>query len=283
MSEPLPTLAEACRLGKARLAGYTESARIDAEYLLAFVTGLDRSHFRAHPERPLEAAAWTHFQRLIEQRRQSLPVAYLTGERGFMDWRLQVDARVLIPRPETEHLVEAALEQPAQSVLDLGTGSGCIAIALAKAWPEARVDAVDESADALAVAQANIDRIGVPQIRLLQGAWYQPVTGQRYDLIVSNPPYIADHESHPDQGDAQHEPRGALRAGPTGLEAIEQIIHGAADHLLEGGRLWLEHGYRQGPAVRQRLGAAGFVAIDTRMDFTGHERITGGCWPEMNA
>lgn len=282
MNETRPTLGEAFRIGKARLAECVESAGIDAEHLLAFVTGLDRSAFRAHPERPLEATAWADFQRLIEQRRQSLPVAYLIGERGFMDWQLHVDARVLIPRPETEHLVEAALEQPAQSVLDLGTGSGCVAIALAKAWPEAQIDAIDCSADALAVAQININRADA-SIRLLHGSWYAPLTDERYDLIVSNPPYIGDDEPHPDQGDARHEPRGALRAGPTGLEAIEPIIQDAPNHLMPGGRLWLEHGYRQATEVRDLLEKTGFIAIETRMDLAGHERITGGYWPEADA
>ncbi len=269
-------------MGKTRLAGCSESAGVDAEHLLASVTGLDRSALRAYPERPLEATAWADFQHLIEQRRQSLPVAYLTGERGFMDWRLHVDARVLIPRPETEHLVEAALEQPATSVLDLGTGSGCVAIALAKAWPKARIDAIDCSAEALVVAQMNLDRTATSSIRLLHGSWYAPLTDERYDLIVSNPPYIGNDEPHPDQGDAQHEPRGALRAGPTGLEAIAQIIQGAPDYLTPGGRLWLEHGYRQAAEVRDLLDKTGFIAIETRMDLAGHERITGGCWPETS-
>lgn len=280
MSATPPTLAEARRLGQARLADCSDSAGNDAEHLLAHATGLDRSHFRAHPERRLEAAAWHEFQRLIEQRRASQPVAYLTGERGFMDFALQVDERVLIPRPETEHLVEAALEQPADSVLDLGTGSGCIAIALARAWPHAQVDAIDCCADALSVAQQNIKASAASSIRLLQGDWYAPIGDARYDLIVSNPPYIGDDEPHPEQGDAQYEPRGALRAGPTGLEAIARIVEQAPDHLTVNGRLWLEHGWRQGSDVRDFLDAAGFVAIETRTDLAGHERITGGRWRE---
>ena len=280
MNAAPPTLAEACRLGEARLADCSESARVDAEYLLSHVTGLDRAHFRAYPERLLEAVAWERFRNLIEQRREARPVAYLTGERGFMDFTLQVDERVLIPRPETEGLVEAALEQPARRILDLGTGSGCIAIALARAWPAASIDAVDCSADALAVAAVNIRLTGTDSIRLLKGEWFAPVTGNRYDLIVTNPPYIGDDEPQPDEGDARHEPRQALRAGPSGMEAIDLIIENAGQHLKANGRLWIEHGYRQAEAVRQLLAAAGFHAIETRADLAGHDRITGGHWPE---
>lgn len=271
-----PTLAEARRRAGQDLAPVSASPALDAECLLACATGLARTRFRAHPEEVLKAPAWARFQHLVERRLSGEPVAHLTGHRGFMDFELRVGPAVLIPRPETEHLVEAALERPAASVLDLGCGSGCVAIALARAWPEADIDAVDVSETALSVARANARELGADQIRFHAGDWYTPVSRQHYSLIVSNPPYIGADEAEPDTGDLRFEPRQALIAGPTGLEAIRIVIQGAPAQLHPGGQLWLEHGYRQGPSVREELAAAGFTAIETRHDLAGHERISGG-------
>ncbi|MDR9454653.1 MAG: peptide chain release factor N(5)-glutamine methyltransferase [Spiribacter sp.] len=271
-----PTLAEARRRAGQDLAPVSASPGLDAECLLACATGLARTQFRAHPEAVLEAPAWARFQHLVERRLSGEPVAHLTGHRGFMDFELRVGPAVLIPRPETEHLVEAALERPAASVLDLGCGSGCVAIALARAWPEADIDAVDVSETALSVARANARELGADQIRFHAGDWYTPVSRQHYSLIVSNPPYIGADEAEPDTGDLRFEPRQALIAGPTGLEAIHIVIRGAPAQLHPGGQLWLEHGYRQGPPVREELAAAGFTAIETQHDLAGHERISGG-------
>lgn len=271
-----PTLGEARRRAGQALAPVSPSPQLDAECLLAWATGLNRTRFLAYPDEPIEGPAWAHFQGLLERRIAGEPVAHLTGHRGFMDFDVQVGPAVLIPRPETEHLVEAAIEQPARAALDLGCGSGCLAIALARTWPEAQVDAVDHSEPALAVAQANARALGVERIRFHAGDWYEPVTHQRFDLIVSNPPYIADNEPELAAGDLRFEPRQALAAGPTGLEAIETVVRGAPGRLRPGGRLWLEHGYRQGEAVRRELAAAGFSNIQTRCDLAGHERISGG-------
>ncbi len=280
MTEPLRTFAEACRHGRHTLAGSSPSPTTDAEHLLAYATGYDRVSFRAYPEREIDPSAWQQYRHLLKRRQQGEPVAYLLGWRGFMDFELAVDPRVLIPRPETEHLVEAALALSAQRILELGTGSGCVAIALAKAKPQAMIDAVDCSADALAVASANADRLAARNIRFIEGDWYGPVSTQRYDLIVSNPPYIGDDEPEPDQGDARFEPRLALRAGPDGLDAIRLIVENAPQHLNKNGWLWLEHGWQQGDAVRQALTRHGFSAIETRPDLAGHERVTGGCLQE---
>ncbi|MEX0449373.1 peptide chain release factor N(5)-glutamine methyltransferase [Spiribacter sp. 221] len=270
------TLAEARRWGIDQLAATSPSAAIDTDCLLAAATDLDPVQLRAWPETPLDAAAWQRFRRSMARRRAGEPVAYLLGRRAFMDFELTITPAVLIPRPETEHLVEAALEQPTDRVLELGTGSGCIAIALARAWPDTRIDAVDRSRGALAVARGNADALGITSIRFLAGDWYGPVTTDRYGLIVSNPPYIADHEPEPDRDDARFEPRGALRAGADGLEALDTIIAAAPRHLRPGGRIWLEHGHRQAPAIRDRLAAQGFSGIESRFDLAGHERVTGG-------
>ena len=270
------TLAEARRWGIDQLAATSPSAAIDTDCLLAAATGLDPVQLRAWPETPLEAAAWQRFRHSLQRRQAGEPVAYLLGRRGFMDFDLAITPAVLIPRPETEHLVEAALEQPTDRVLELGTGSGCIAIALARAWPDTRIDAVDRSPEALTVASANADALGLTSIRFLAGDWYTPVATNRYGLIVSNPPYIADHEPEPDRDDARFEPRGALRAGATGLEALDTIIAEAPRHLRPGGRIWLEHGHHQGPAIRERLGAQGFSGIESRCDLAGHARVSGG-------
>lgn len=271
-----PTLEEARRRAGQDLTPVSASPALDAECLLACATALTRTQFRAHPEAALEAPAWACFQRLVERRLSGEPVAHLIGRRGFMDFELQVGPAVLIPRPETEHLVEAALEQPAASVLDLGCGSGCVAIALARAWPEARIDAVDTSEAALALARTNAHALSARQIRFHAGDWYAPIRGQRYDLIVSNPPYIRADELAPNAGDLRFEPQQALVAGPTGMEALHIVIEGAPAQLHPGGQLWLEHGYAQGPPVRDALAAVGFIAIETRHDLAGHERISGG-------
>lgn len=270
------TLAQAQRRGVELLAATPADADIDVDWLLTAATGLSAAQRRAHPEDPITETAWRRFQALLQRRYRGEPVAYLLGRRGFLDFELVVTPAVLIPRPETEHLVEAALETPAARVLELGTGSGCIAIALARAWPAATVDATDCSAEALTVATQNAAILGADGIRFRLGDWYEPVSGSQYNLIVANPPYIGEQAPEPDQGDARFEPRLALRAEESGLAALRTIIVGAPRHLEPAGRIWLEHGYDQGPAVRECLAAHGFEAIETRRDLAGHERVSGG-------
>jgi len=272
------TLGQARKQGIDRLRPTSPTPILDVECLLEAATELPRVRMRSHPETPLSAEAKWRYQTLLERRANGEPIAYCLGRRDFMDFTLKVSPDVLIPRPETEHLIAAALTSSPARVLDLGTGSGCVAIALARAWPTASVDAVDQSAKALTLARRNAKALGAERIRFYQGNWYAPVKDQRYDLIVANPPYIANAETEPNQGDAQFEPTHALRAGPSGLEAINQVISGAPTQLTNQGQLWLEHGYRQGQAVRTQLQAAGFTAITTQNDLAGHERISGGIW-----
>ena len=241
-----------------------------------------RAWLHAHGDEPVPAAIEKVFLTLVQRRVQGEPVAYLTGLKEFYGLALQVDRRVLVPRPDTELLVDWALEQLAalatpvpdrpRAVLDLGTGSGAVALAIKHTRPDAHVDAVDASADALAVAQRNADRLGLT-IGFLQGHWLEPVTG-RYDCIVSNPPYVAAGDPHLPA--LRHEPLQALVAGADGLQDLRAIVPAARAHLQPGGWLLVEHGFDQGLPVRQLFMAAGFVQIATRRDLAGHERCTGG-------
>ncbi|PWG65230.1 peptide chain release factor N(5)-glutamine methyltransferase [Sediminicurvatus halobius] len=262
--------------GRRALAGSSPSADRDAELLLLAVSGASRVALRAYPERLLDADALARFRTLVARRAEGWPVAYLLGRQGFRDLDLTVSPEVLIPRPETELLLELALAEPFRRALDLGTGSGALALGLARGHSRARITAVERSTGALAVARGNGERLGLAHIDWRAGDWYAPVAGERFDLIVANPPYIADSEPEPHQGDARFEPRAALIAGPTGLEALQQVIAGAPAHLLAAGRLLVEHGYRQGAPVRALFAAAEFLEITTHRDLAGHERVTAG-------
>ena len=237
----------------------------------------DRAWLIAHDGDALPPGAAARFDALCARRLHGEPVAYLTGTKAFHGLTLQVDARVLDPRDDTETLVDWALdvlptERPAR-VLDLGTGSGAIALALAAARTHASVWAVDASADALAVAQANGQRLGLA-VNWRHGHWLAPVAGQRFDLIVSNPPYIAEDDPH--LAALAHEPRAALASGPDGLRDLRAIIAAARAHLAPGGWLLLEHGHDQAAAVRALLRAAGLGHVQSRRDLAGIERCSGG-------
>jgi len=258
-------------------------ARIDAQLLLLHVLGRrgeERGWLVAHDDEPLAPAARERFADLCRRRLQDEPLAYLAGEKEFFGLALQVDGRVLVPRPDTETLVEWALERlhglGAPRVLDLGTGSGAIALAIQSARPDAAVEAVDRSAEALAVARANAARLGLP-VRFRQADWLQGAG--RYHLIVSNPPYVrADDEHLPA---LRHEPRAALVAGPDGLADLRRIAAAAPPHLEPGGWLLLEHGWDQAQAVRALLEAAGLADVSSRNDLAGIQRCTGGRRPEL--
>ncbi|HEX2547442.1 MAG TPA: peptide chain release factor N(5)-glutamine methyltransferase [Ramlibacter sp.] len=267
------TLKEA--LASAAALGVT---RLDAQSLLLHVLGRDsgaRGWLIAHDEDPLPGEGQDRFAALCTRRAAGEPLAYLTGSREFFGLPLQVDARVLVPRPDTETLVEWALEvmRGLQSprVLDLGTGSGAIALAIQHARPDARVEAVDRSGDALAVASANAQRLGLP-VQFRQANWLEGA--RRYQLIVSNPPYVAAADPHLPA--LRHEPREALVAGPDGLDDLRAIVTAAPAHLEAGGWLLLEHGWDQAAAVRELLAAAGFQEPTSRRDLAGIERCTGG-------
>ena len=215
----------------------------------------------------------------VRRRRAGEPVAYITGEREFFSLAFRVTPAVLIPRPETELLVEAALasipaDAPAR-VLDLATGSGCVAVAIANERPGAQVTATDVSREALAVARENAKRHGT-RIDLVESDWFAALAGRRFDLIVANPPYVAEDDPHLAAGDLRFEPRAALVAGPKGLDCIETIVEQAIHHLRAGGRLLFEHGYDQAPCARALLAAAGYGDIVTRRDLAGIERVSGG-------
>lgn len=258
--------------------------RLDAQMLLLHALGRsphDRAWLIAHDTDPLPPAAATRWQALLQRRQAGEPVAYLLGEKAFGGLTLQVDARVLVPRPDTEVLVEWALNvlpssgSQASFLLDLGTGSGAIALAVAARRPDVQVTATDVSADALAVAQANARRLNLP-LRFAHGAWLAAVPGERFDVIASNPPYIAEGDPH--LAALAHEPITALTAGTDGLQDIRAIVAQAPAALRPGGWLLLEHGHDQAAAVRQLLAAQGFAQIGSRLDLAGIERCSGGCW-----
>lgn len=257
--------------------------RADAEALLLHVLGRDRAWLFAHARDPVGDEAAAAFAGLVERRANGEPVAYLTGRRGFWTLDLAVSPATLIPRPETERLVELALERledaPGFRVADLGTGSGAIALALASERPQARVVATDASADALAVARANAAAHALSNVDFRQGPWWAPLQGERFDLVASNPPYIAAADPHLGQGDLRFEPASALAAGADGLDDIRQIIDGAPEHLLPGGWLLLEHGWDQGAAVAGLLRDRGFAAVSTEQDLEARDRVTLGRWP----
>lgn len=274
------TLADALHTATLLLERASSSARLDAELLLEYVTGQPRSSFRAFPERGLPAQAGWAFQQLVMRRLKGEPIAYIRGQQEFWSLLFEVSPAVLIPRPETETLVERALAHidmsAAQSVLDLGTGSGAIALSIANERKHARIVATDLSNEALALASRNAGRLQLANVTCLQGSWYAPVGAQRFDVIVSNPPYIAAEDPDLAADVRRHEPALALICGPTGVEALEAIVKGAASHLNDKGWLLLEHGWKQGPATRDLLVRAGFINVRSHPDLAGRERVTEG-------
>jgi release factor glutamine methyltransferase len=247
----------------------------EARLLLAQATGFSVASVLAHPERELPAAAAEKFREYAARRARGEPIAYILGEKEFYGLPLAVNPAVVIPRPETELLVALALARKPASVLDLGTGSGAIALALKRHLPAARVVAVERSAAALAVAQRNALRLGL-EVEFRHGLWFEPVAGERFDLVVSNPPYVAVGDPHLSQGDLRFEPESALTAGPEGLDALREIAREAPSHLNPGGWLLLEHGLGQDAEVRKLLRAAGLEDIATWPDLAGIARVSGG-------
>ena len=247
----------------------------EARLLLAAATGYSEASVLAHPERELPADVEAKFRDYAARRARGEPVAYILGVKEFYGLPLAVNPAVLIPRPETELLVELALGLAPRSVLDLGTGSGAIALALKRHLPAARVVAVERSAAALAVAQRNALGLGL-EVEFRQGLWYEPVAGEHFDAVVSNPPYVSEDDPHLAEGDVRFEPRSALAAGPDGLASIREIAAGAAAHLRPGGRLLLEHGLGQDAEVRQLLREAGLEDVRSWPDLAGIARVSGG-------
>jgi len=251
----------------------------DARVLLRAALGASAAHLAAHPEQVLTSTESERYHAWVERRRAGEPVAYLIGEREFYSLAIKVTPAVLIPRPETELLVEAALELSATDVpvrvLDLATGSGCVAVAIGRHRASARVTATDISRDALTVARSNAEAHGV-DVEFIESDWFTALSGRRFDLIVSNPPYIAEGDSHLDSGDLRFEPRSALVAGPDGLACISTIVSQADAHLVPGGWLLLEHGFDQAARCRELLQRVGFQQVTSRRDLAGIERISYG-------
>ncbi len=293
----------------------SSSARIEVQCLLQAVLQVNRAYLLTHPEQPLDADQHARYMALLERRLGGEPIAYLLGEREFYGLNFKVSPATLIPRPETELLVEQALQRiphpdpslrspqpspslPARStpvgspllrsdpsaggrgskfrVLDLGTGSGAIALSIAHARPNAEVVAVDESAAALEVAQFNAQRLNLGNVRLLHSDWFGALQDERFDIIVSNPPYIAADDAHLTQGDVRFEPPSALASGADGLDDIRRICAQAKARLNVNGWLLFEHGYDQAAQVRALLQQAGFAGIFSARDLSGIERVSGG-------
>ena len=261
----------------------SREARIEAQALLGHALGQPRSWLLAHDTDELSPDREQRCRELLERRLGGEPVAYILGEREFFGLGFRVTPAVLIPRPDTELLVELALERIPQDaavrVLDLGTGSGAVAVTLAKLRPRAQVVGVDASAPALAVAAENGRRHGAANLILQQGDWFSGLEGERFQLIVSNPPYIAADDAHLGQGDLRFEPASALASGPDGLDDIRRIAAAAPEHLEAGGWLLFEHGWDQAPRCRKLLAASGFTEVGSAADLAGTERVSYGRRP----
>jgi len=256
----------------------SQDARSETQTLLQHALNVNRAYLLAHPEQELDAAQTAAYRALLQRRLAGEPIAYILGEREFFGLKFKVSLATLIPRPETELLVYLALRHLPQGgrVLDLGSGSGAIALSIVHARPDAEVTVVDASIEALAVARENARRLNIVNTRFVQSDWFARLAGERFDLIVSNPPYIADGDAHLAQGDLRYEPRSALASGADGLDDLRRIIGGANAHLTTGGWLLLEHGYDQAAAVRDLLLSAGLDGVFSATDLAGIERVSGG-------
>lgn len=268
-----------------RLSHASDSPRLDAEMLLAHALGQDRSYLRAWPERAPAPAQAARFESLLARRQAGEPVAHLLGVREFWSLDLHVTPDTLIPRPETELLVERALlripaDHPA-TVADLGTGSGAIALAIASERPRAQVLATDRAAAALAVARRNAAAHAIDTVEFREGDWCAGLPADSFDVILSNPPYIAAQDPHLAQGDARFDPRSALVSGPDGLDDLRRLIPAALACLKPGGWLLVEHGYDQGPALVRLFEAAGYQGIQDHADLAGKSRMTEGKRPQQ--
>jgi release factor glutamine methyltransferase len=254
---------------------------LDAEVLLAHALSMSRTQLRTHPEKVPDSQSARSFFELIERRTRGEPVAYILGYKDFWTLRLGVDSAVLVPRPETELLIERALAlgpEGAARVIDLGTGSGAIALSLASERPNWAVTATDFSREALAVARNNASMLGLGRVEFVSGRWFEPLTQRRFDLIVSNPPYIAQDDPALRDAALLCEPQIALSSGPDGLMAIREIVTSAPNHLERRGWLILEHGAGQAAAVARELVVRGFAHVRSHRDLAGHERTTEAQW-----
>lgn len=260
----------------------SDSPRLDAEVLLCHLLQKDRAYLLAWPEKELDTETLEEYQQLVQRRLHGEPIAYITGQKEFWSLSFQVNRDTLIPRPETEHLVEYILEHyPAGQALrlaDLGTGSGAIALALASERPQWKIEATDSSAPALEVAQSNARQLNINSVSFHQGSWFEPLANQQFEIIVSNPPYIAEDDEHLTRGDVRFEPASALSSGPDGLDDIRQIADQARQHLGPGGLLIIEHGYDQQQKILQIFTSLGYTRPLQLEDMAKKPRITLGYW-----
>lgn len=275
----MTTIAALLREACSRLE--TETPRLDAELLLGFLLKKNSAWFKAHGDDELSTDLHNMFQTLLVRRQAGEPIAHIIGSRGFWTLDLGVTSDTLIPRPETELLVELAISKCAKDkknrILDLGTGTGAIALAIASECRNAEVIAVDKSIDALQVAKENARRNNLP-VEFLQSDWFAALENRKFDLIVSNPPYIPDADPHLSQGDLRFEPMTALASGVDGLDDIRLIISQAGQYCLPRARLMIEHGFDQGEAVRALFFEAGFGSVETVQDMEQRDRVTIGQW-----
>lgn len=272
------TLGDALQTAVATLTSSSRTARLDAEVLLMYVTGLTRAELVTRAGQSLTATQAQQWRALLERRLAGEPIAYLTGEREFWSLSLRATPAALIPRPETEQLVEKALAhippQACWNIADLGTGSGAIALAIAHERPRCRIHACDDSAAALDVARANAARLNIANIEFSHGDWLAPLAHRTFEMVVSNPPYVRADDPHLNAGDVYFEPHTALIGGADGLDAIRVIAKQAFARLMPGGFLLLEHGHDQAATVADVLTAAGFCEILHHRDLAGHDRVT---------
>lgn len=280
MSQP-PTIQQA--LSQATIAlkqqdAGAESAPLEAQLLLQDLLQVNRAWLISHANDALQTNIYAEFQGLLQRRIAGEPIAYILGYREFYGLKLKVSPATLIPRPDTETLVEAALEKTPResmySILDLGTGTGAIALAIAQLRPQTKVTAVDASVDALNIANENARNLNITNVSFKQSDWFSALTGDKFDVIVSNPPYIEAHDAHLKQGDLRFEPLSALASGSDGLDDIRRIIQTAPQYLNEEGWLLLEHGYNQADAVAKLMNEAGFKQVQHRCDLANIQRVT---------
>ncbi|MCC4831397.1 peptide chain release factor N(5)-glutamine methyltransferase [Shewanella sp. 10N.7] len=275
------TIAESLQWAYSQLVDSSESANIDAEALLLHCLNKPRSYLYTWPEKVLTADQFHAYKAMIEKRNQGTPVAHIIGEREFWSLPFIVNATTLIPRPDTEILVETALNLPLEKdakVLDLGTGTGAIALSLASERPQWNMTAIDKVDDAVELAKANRENLNLPQVNILQSDWFSAVAHQDFNLIVSNPPYIDETDVHLDLGDVRFEPSSALTAAEQGYADLFHIAEHATAYLSEGGYLLLEHGFEQALVVRKKLIDLGYDNVATVRDFGSNDRCTLGQW-----
>ncbi|WP_434926956.1 peptide chain release factor N(5)-glutamine methyltransferase [Shewanella sp. HL-SH5] len=277
------TIVEAQQWAFSQLASTSDSAHVDAEALLIHCLNKTRSFLYTWPERTLTVEQFKNFQQMVKKRQQGMPVAHIIGEREFWSLPFIVNESTLIPRPDTEILVETALNLDIRfnaRVLDLGTGTGAIALSIAHERPKWRITAIDKVPEAVALAKANRANLQLEQVEILQSDWFSAVKDRDFDLIVSNPPYIAEQDEHLSIGDVRFEPQSALTAADEGYADIYHIADKAREHLLPGGFLLLEHGYQQAIRVREKMIDLGYKDVATVRDFGSNDRCTIGTWTE---